>query len=115
LRSRDPLTLGEISDRFAAVVCSEPNRCADVHERTGRAYLELSAPGLALRQFTSAVEANPNADRWLLAAEAAAKAGALATARRALEQAKREPEPAPQQAERITAIENALSDTAPGN
>lgn len=115
LRSHDPLTLGEISDRFAAVVCGDPNRCAELHERTGRAYLELSAPGLALHQFTAAAEAGPTADRWLLAAEAASKAGALSTARRSVEQAKREPEPAPHQAERIAAVQNTLSELTTGD
>lgn len=115
LRSRDPLTLGEISDRFATVVCGNPASCADVHERTGRAYLELSAPGLALHQFTSAAQASPTADRWLLAAEAASKAGAVTAARRSLDQAKREPDPAPHQAERIAALESALSTLPAGD
>jgi hypothetical protein len=109
LRAHDPVVLGELSERFAAVACGNPATCAELHERTGRAYLELSAPGLALRQFTSAARASPSAERWLLAAEAASKAGAFSAARRSLEQVKREPEPAPRQTERVAAVERAIS------
>ncbi|HSU38309.1 MAG TPA: hypothetical protein VLJ38_02045, partial [Polyangiaceae bacterium] len=109
LRSRDALTLGDIANRFASLVCSDPVACAALRERTGRAYLELAAPGLALRQFKAAAEASPTADRWLLVAEAAAKAGATSAALLALQQVKREPEPAPHQDERILAVQRAIS------
>jgi hypothetical protein len=113
LRSRDTLTLGEIVNRYAALVCSEAVACAALHERAGHAYLELAAPGLALGQFKAAAEASPSAERWLLLAESASKAGAVTLARRALEQARREPEPAPRQDERIQAVVASLSGRPP--
>jgi len=115
LGSGDPITLGEISERFATLVCGNAARCAEVHERTGRVYLELSAAGLALHEFTAAAQASPTADRWLLAAEAASITGAFTAARHSLERATREPDPAPRQAERIAALQSALSNPTPGN
>jgi hypothetical protein len=115
VRSRDTLTLGEIAKRYAALVCADATACAALHERTGRAYLELDAPGLALGQFKAAAEASPTAERWLLVAEAASRTGALTLARRAVEQVKREPEPAPGQEARLLAVENALSSRAVGD
>jgi hypothetical protein len=115
LRGRDTLTLGEIAGRYASVVCGDPSACAALHERTGRAYIALGSPGLALRQFTAAAEASPTAERWLLAAEAGAKAGAVAAARRALDQARRETEPAPNQGARVAAVEATLAAVTTGS
>ncbi len=115
LGSGDAITLGEISDRFAALVCGDAARCAEVHERAGRVYLQLSAPGLALHEFTAAAQASPTADRWLLAAEAASITGAFTAARHSLERATREPDPAPHQAERIAALQSTLSNPIAGD
>lgn len=112
LRARDALTLGDIANRYAALISADPSASAALHERTGRAYLELDAPGLALGQFKAAAEAGPSADRWLLVAEAAAKAGAARAALFALQQLKREPDTAPRQDERILAVQQALSTTS---
>ncbi len=109
LRSRDALTLGDIANRYASLVCADPSACAALHERTGRAYLELAAPGLALGQFKAAAEASPTAERWLLVAEAAAKAGVTSAALTAMQQVKREPEPAVRQDERLRAVDAALT------
>jgi tetratricopeptide (TPR) repeat protein len=109
LRSRDALTLGDIANRYATLVCADPGACAALRERTGRAYLELAAPGLAFGQFKAAAEANPTAERWLLVAEAAAKAGVTSAALVALQQVKREAEPALNQDERVLAVQRALS------
>jgi hypothetical protein len=95
-------------------VCADPSACAALHERTGRAYLELAAPGLALGQFKAAAEASPTAERWLLVAEAAAKAGVTSAALTAMQQVKREPEPAVHQDERLRAVEAALTTHATG-
>jgi hypothetical protein len=109
LRARDTLTLGDVAKRYASLVCADPTACAALHERTGRAYLELEAPGLALGQFKAAAQASPTAERWLLVAEAAAKAGVTSAALVAMQQVKRQPQPAVRQDERLRAVEAALT------
>jgi hypothetical protein len=113
LRSKDALTLGTVADRYALLVCVDPVECAKLHERVGRAYLELSAAGLALRQFSQAAKASPTAERWLLVAEAAVAAGATVAARRALDHARHDPEPAANQQHRVAAVEASLSNRTP--
>jgi hypothetical protein len=109
LRSRDLRTLDVVTDRYALLICVDLVECARLHERVGRAYLELSAAGLALRQFTEAAKASPTAERWLLTAEAAVAARSPTAARRALEQATREQGPAPNQKRRVAAVEASLA------
>jgi hypothetical protein len=114
VRAKNTATLNIVADRYAAMACGDAAMCARSHERVGRAFLELAAPGLALRQFTAAAQAVPNAEHWLLAADAAARSGSPAAARRALLLAKREPMSAEQIARELE-VEQLLSHQTESN
>lgn len=109
-RAKDLGTLGAAADRFAAVLCNDPARCALVHERIARAYAELGAWMLAQRHFTTAANESPSIDRWLHSADAAAHAGSPTLTRVAFDRARREGALTLEQRRRVEAIEASLSD-----
>jgi hypothetical protein len=112
-RARDLSSLGAAADRFAAVLCNEPSRCALVHERIARAYAELGAWTLAQRHFTAAANESPSIDRWLVSADAAARAGSRTLVYVAFDRARREGDLNAEQRNRVLTIETLLANAQP--
>jgi tetratricopeptide (TPR) repeat protein len=108
-RASDLPTLAGISERYLATRCGEPNACADAHERIGSVYAEMNAWGMALRHFSAATKTDPNTDRWLRNADAAARSGSTLSARTSLDRAKSGGELTAAQRERVSSIEALLS------
>lgn len=112
-RSKDLALLGVAADRYAALACTEPDRCAQAHQEIARTYSELGAYALALSHFFDAADRAPSVDHWLDAAEAAVRSSGVSTVRVALERAGREGTLNAEQQRRVSSIENALASTPP--
>lgn len=114
-RSRDLTLLGVATARYASLACTEPDSCAQAHQRIGRAYADLGAWGLALSHFFDAADRAPSPDRWLDAAEAATRSGAESSARIAMERANRAGDLTSEQRRRALAVQNALAASLAGS
>jgi hypothetical protein len=115
LKNRSEQKMARVAPRFVAQRCAEPHRCADAHQRVGEAFAAIEAKGLALRHFGEAAKIEPSADRWIRAAEAAARASSRMMARSSLDRAARAQELTDEQRARIASVEKLLAagDPAP--
>jgi len=113
-RAKDFVAIGVAAARYAALACSEPERCARVHQQIGRAYGDLGAWSLATSHFFEAADRAPNSEHWLDAADAAARSGADARARVALTRAQSEGNYTLEQQRRAIGIESSLSGLSKG-
>jgi tetratricopeptide (TPR) repeat protein/O-antigen ligase len=108
-RANDLTALATVADRYLAIRCGEQTECAKAHERIGSAYGEMGAWAIALRHFSAATKADPNTERWLRSAEAAARIGSILSAQTSLERARSGGELSAAQRDRLAAIEALLA------
>jgi hypothetical protein len=108
-RTKDLKLLGAAVERYLAAACGEPARCASAHEHAGAAYEGIGAAGMALKHFSAAANEEPSINRWIMNAEAAARAGSALSTRVALDRARREGELSADQRQRVENVETTLA------
>lgn len=109
-RSADLELVGRAGERYVALRCTNPPRCADAHVHVGKIFARRGAWAPALKQFNAGVEADPSPRRWLEVADAASHIGSVTTARLALRRAVSMGELTRDDAQRRDEIERNLDD-----
>jgi tetratricopeptide (TPR) repeat protein len=79
--------LERAGQRYLALACASPQRCAEAHGRVAEALSGRGAWPAAVRHYSDAAQVDPSPRRWLDVAQAATRSGALMTARMALRKA----------------------------
>jgi hypothetical protein len=107
-KSRDSKAMERAAHRYTAQRCVEPERCAQAHDEIAERYGAQGALVLALRHLMEAAKVEPSPERWIRAAEAAARAGSSISARASLERASRASRLTSDQQGRIARVEDLL-------
>ena len=108
-RARDIPTLTAAAERYAALACGNPTRCASAHEAIARAFAELEAWGLAVSHFSTAAKEEPSIDRFIQAAAAAAELGSRSTVAMLIAQARRLGSVSDDQQKQIRVVEERVN------
>jgi tetratricopeptide (TPR) repeat protein len=111
-RAGDIGLIERASERYLALACVVPARCADAQFRIGKILSGRGASRVALRHFKQAVEVDPSPRRWLDMADAAMQAGSSSTARLAIQRASSAGELTSDDQRRKAEIEERLSQPA---
>lgn len=108
-QARDVPTLNAAAERYTALACGTPTRCASAHEAVARAFADLEAWGLAVTHFTRAAKEEPSVDRFIQAAAAAAELGSRSTVSMLIARAHRLGSVNESQQKRILAVEQRVN------
>jgi len=111
-RARDVPTLNAAAERYAALACGNPTRCASAHEAIALAFAELQAWGLAVSHYSRAAKEEPSVDRFIQAAGAAAELGSRSTVAMLIARAHRLGSVSDDQQKQIRAVEERVSRAA---
>ena len=114
-RARDVPTLNAAAERYAALACGNPTRCASAHEAIARAFAELQAWGLAVSHYSRAAKEEPSVDRFIQAAGAAAELGSRSTVAMLIARAHRLGSVSDDQQKQIRAVEERVNARVAGS